>query len=287
MPATNFQQHGVHSRGVAPGENGGTSLTLPNPGTGRGYFWRAKAQDGANTGPYSSMVAFNVFTPVSFDKPLPVSPVGGTKVASYSPEFVFNNAPRTGSPGLITYVIEVATNSTFGGLIAAWQFVEQANQTKFTAASGLPPSSQLYWRVRAFEATALGPWSDTATFVTPTPVVVPPPPTGGGGGGGPCTNTTQVGSSPAAETSSPGTWTRDRVVFLKGVASDLNKAGTWGGGYGLLRKTNGASCRAIPATSFARNRPRSSGTSSATRLARERRAGGRGYPGIRIDSCDA
>ena len=85
---------------MAPGDNGRTSLTLPNAlGTGRGYFWRAKAQDGANTGPYSSMVTFNVFTPVSFDKPVPVSPVGGTKVGTYSPEFVFNNAPHAGSPG--------------------------------------------------------------------------------------------------------------------------------------------------------------------------------------------
>lgn len=290
---SNFNNKVFVREGVAPGENGRTSLTLPNAlGTGRGYFWRAKAQDGANTGPYSSMVAFNVFTPVSFDKPLPVSPVGGAKVANYSPEFVFNNAPRTGSPGLITYVIEVATNSTFGGLIAAWQFVEQANQTKFAAASGLPPSSQLYWRVRAFEATALGPWSDTATFVTPTPVVAPPPPTGGGGGGGPCTNTTQVGIVTCRRNQFSGHMDAGQsVVFLKGVASDLNKAGTWGSGYGLLRKTSGASCGGYSCDIICRGTGTSQqqwdvlGDSDGAQTPNW--GGPNGYPGIRTDSCDA
>src|SRR6185295_17986613 len=32
------------------------------------------------------------------------------------------------------------------------------------------------------------------------------------------------------------------VTFLKGVAADLNKAGISGGPFGLLRKSNGASC---------------------------------------------
>jgi hypothetical protein len=289
---SNFNNMVFVREGVSPGDNGRTSLTLPNAlGTGRGYFWRAKAQDGANTGPYSSMMAFNVFTPVSFDKPLPISPVGGTKVASYSPEFVFNNAPHAGSPGLVTYVIEVATNSTFGGLIAAWQFPEQTNQTKFTAASGLPPSSQLYWHVRAFEASALGPWSDTATFITPTPVVLPPPPTGGGGGGA-CTNTTQVGIVTCRRNQFAGHMDAGQsLVFLKGVASDLNKAGTWGSGYGLLRKTGGASCGGYSCDIICRGAGTSQqqwdilGDSDGAQTPGW--GGPNGYPGIRVDSCDA
>jgi len=290
---SNFNNMVFNRQGVAPGDNGRTSLTLPSAlGTGRGYFWRAKAQDGANTGPYSSMVAFNVFTPVSFDKPVPVSPVGAVKVSSYSPEFVFNNAPRTGSPGPITYVIEVASNSTFGGLLAAWQFAEQATQTKFTAASGLPPSSQLYWRVRAFEASALGPWSDTATFITPTPVVVPPPPTPGGGGGGACTNTTQIGIVTCRRNQFSGHMDAGQsLVFLKGIASDLNKAGTWGAGYGLLRKTSGASCGGYSCDIICRGAGTSQqqwdvlGDSDGAQTPNW--GGPSGYPGIRVDSCDA
>src|SRR6478736_4611541 len=56
--------------GVQPGVEGRTSLRLPDAlGSGRGYYWRAKAQDGANAGPYSSAATFTVFTPVAFEKP--------------------------------------------------------------------------------------------------------------------------------------------------------------------------------------------------------------------------
>ena len=291
---SNFNNVVFSRQGVSPGDNGRTSLVLSNPlGTGRAYFWRARAQDGANTGPYSSMLAFNVFTPVSFDKATPISPVGGAKVSTYTPEFIFNNAPRTGSPGLITYVIEVASNSSFAGLIAAWQFPEQPSQTKFTAASGLPSSSQLYWRVRAFEATALGPWSDPATFVTPTPVAPTPvpPPGGGGAGGGACTSATQVGIVTCRRNQfgahmDPG----QVVVFLKGVASDLNRVGTWGGGYGLLRKTNGSSCGGYSCDIICQG----TGTSQKQFDILVDSDGSQGpiwsgpatYPNIRADSCD-
>ena len=40
--------------GVTPGE-GRTTMRLPDPlATGRSYYWRARAEDGANTGPYSA-----------------------------------------------------------------------------------------------------------------------------------------------------------------------------------------------------------------------------------------
>ena len=229
---------------VALGEGGRTALTLPTPlGTGRAYYWRAQARDGANSGPYSPTMGFNVFTPVSFDKPAPRSPAGNVKVSTLTPEFVFDNAPRAGNPGLVTYVIEVATNSAFAGIIAAWQFPEQSSQTRFVAPSGLPVSSQLFWHVRAYESTALGPWSDTASFVTPTPTPTTPPPTTGSGGGSACTNETQIGIVTCRREQFKGHMDSSQIiVFLKGVAGDLNKAGTWGSGWGLLRKASGTRC---------------------------------------------
>jgi hypothetical protein len=275
---------------VNPGENGRTALTLPNAlGSGRGYFWRAKAQDGANTGPYSSMVAFNVFTPVSFDKPVPITPVGGTKVASYTPEFVFANAPRAGNPVTVSYVIEVASNSSFGGVLAAWQFTEQPNQTRFTAASGLPPSTQLYWRVRAFEAPALGPWSDIATFVTPTPVVTPPPSSGGGGGA--CTNTTQLGVVTCERNQFSGHMSdAQTLAFLKNVANDLNRLGTWGTSYGILQKSGsrcfGYSCDIICIGS-GNSQQQFDVLIDAEGSQGPIWGGPKVYPDIRVDKCDA
>ncbi|MBS1817807.1 MAG: hypothetical protein JSU08_07755 [Acidobacteria bacterium] len=277
--------------GISPGDNGRTALTLPNAlGSGRGYYWRSRAQDGANTGPFSAPVGFNIFTPVAFDKPVPISPVANAKVSSYTPEFRFANAPRQGSPSLVSYVIEVSTNSAFAGIIAAWQFPEQANETKFTAASGLPPSSQLYWRVRAFEGGALGPWSDTASFVTPTPVA---PPSGGGGtgAGAACSNTSQLGIVTCRRNQFTGHMDAGQViVFLKGIASDLNKAGTWGTGYGLLRKSSGSSCGGYSCDIICQG----SGTSQKQYDVLIDSDGTQGpiwggpkvYPDIRMDSCD-
>ncbi|HUR35519.1 MAG TPA: hypothetical protein VM032_17070 [Vicinamibacterales bacterium] len=290
---SNFNNIVFVREGVTPGENGRTALTLPNSlGTGRGYFWRAKAQDGANTGPYSSMVAFNLFTPVAFDKPAPISPVGGVKVASYTPEFIFTNAPRTGTPGLVTYVIEVATAGGFANVIAAWQFPEQPGQTRFTAPSGLPGASQLYWRVRAFEASALGPWSDHNSFVTPTPTA----PSGGGGtgggGGGSCNNNSQLGIVTCRRNQFNGKMDAGQViVFLKGVAGDLNKAGTWGTGYGLLRKTSGSSCGGYSCDIICQGSTLNSQKQYDVLIDSDGAqgpiwGGPKTYPDIRFDSCD-
>ncbi len=280
----------VFSReGIEPGANGRTAFTLPNAlGSGRQYFWRAQAQDGANTGPFASMSAFALFTPVAFDKPNPISPVGNVKVTSNTPEFRFSNAPRSGSPGLVTYVIEVATNSSFSGLISAWQFAEQPGETKFTAAAALPGATQVFWHVRAFEATALGPWSDTASFITPTPTA-PPPTTGGGGGA--CTTTSQLGIVTCRRNQFPGRMDAGQViVFLKGIAGDLNRNGSWGSGYGLLRKTNGSSCGGYSCDIICQG----TGTSQkqydvlmdSDGVQGPIWAGPKVYPDIRMDACD-
>src|ERR1700676_5563967 len=57
--------------GIAPGASGQTSLKLPDAlATARTYFWHARAQDGANTGPFSPTSAFDVFTPIVIGAPV-------------------------------------------------------------------------------------------------------------------------------------------------------------------------------------------------------------------------
>ena len=168
---------------IAPGSNGQTSLRLPDPlSTGRTYYWRAMAQDGANTGPYSSAASFDIFTPIVINAPILVSPVNVT-VDSLRPKFVFTNASRTGPAGAIIYVIEVADSDSFGIRLAVWTVAEQAGQTSFVSLQDFPTSKQLFWHVRAVDPTTSGPWSATQAFQTPAPVVVVPPGGGGGGGG--------------------------------------------------------------------------------------------------------
>lgn len=177
----------VFSRGdVAPGE-GRTSLKLPDPlATGRAYYWRARAQDGANTGPYSGGRSFSVFTPIVIQAPVLASPVSNVRTDNQHPTFQWTNAPRSGPVGAITYILELSKNDSFTDMAAIWQIAELPNQTSFTAPGDLGASTQYFWHVRGADPSTIGPWSATAAFQTPAPPAPPPPPppSGGGGGGG-------------------------------------------------------------------------------------------------------
>jgi hypothetical protein len=233
--------------GVQGGDGGRTSLTLPDPlGEGRGYYWRAKAQDGANTGPYSPPANFNLFVPVAFDKPVPISPTNNERTASLGPEFRFANAPHAGNPAQITYTLEIATNDSFANKVVAWQFLEQpGGDTHFVSASGLPPGTQLFWHVRASEATALGPWSDTAVFRTPVPVVLPPtpPPDVPGLPGAACASaTSHLGVVECRRKQYSHMDRAQTNQFLRLVAADLNNGHFQGGAFGIFKKTSGNNC---------------------------------------------
>ncbi len=171
--------------GVAPGGNGRTSIQVPDKlASDRTYFWRARAQDGANTGPFSGALKFSVFTPAVLNAPGPISPVGGTKVGSLNPDFSFHNASRSGAIGSITYMVEVSTDDSFAGRFATFTHGETgsaAGTTTVPSASPMPGSATIFWRVRAWDGTINGPWSTTQFFKTPA---APPPPTDGGGGDG-------------------------------------------------------------------------------------------------------
>jgi hypothetical protein len=169
---------------VAPGDGGRTSLRLPDRlAPERSYFWRARAQDGANTGPYSAPGAFDVFTPIVINPPTLVSPAINAVLTTVRPKFVFGNATRSGPVGTISYVIEVSDGDSFANKIGVWVVPEQAGQTSFDAPSDFGFSKVLFWHVRAFDATTNGPWSEIRAFQTGAQPVAPPPSGGGGGGG--------------------------------------------------------------------------------------------------------
>ena len=171
---------------VAPGE-GKTSLKLPDAlaagqsVSGQSYYWHSRAEDGANTGPFSAPLTFNVFIPVVIQAPGLVTPINNVTTDSVRPRFTVNNATRTGPAGAISYLIEIADSDTFANKLAVWSVAEQANQTSADAPQDLPYSKLLFWHARAYDPATLGPWSNPQTFRTPAPVVVAPPPTGPSG----------------------------------------------------------------------------------------------------------
>jgi hypothetical protein len=236
---------------VQPGTEGRTSLRLSDALTaGRLYYWRARAQDGANTGPYSTAMSFNLFVPVGFDKPTALSPVNNEKLTTARPQFRLRNAPHVGTPINVSYSLELSTTDSFATRLAVWEFNESPGESTLTSPIDLLGSSQLFWRVRAYEGGTLGPWSDTAVFRPVTPVSTPTPGGGGGTGGAPfcgppypttgpaiaaCVerqysdHTTPVGS--LAERDAQMTFLRDRIIEV-GICAGLDLA--------LNRKSSGA-----------------------------------------------
>jgi hypothetical protein len=174
----NFSALVVSRTDIAPGENGQTSVRLQDSlVSDRVYYWRARAEDGANTGPFSAVSSFDVFTPAVFGAPVPISPINNTVVSSVRPRFTFANAPRTGTPDGVNYTVEISDSSAFTATASA-SVPEQGGPTSLDAPADLPMNKQVFWRVRAYDVNSTGPWSETQTFRTPAPA------TGGGGGGG-------------------------------------------------------------------------------------------------------
>jgi hypothetical protein len=163
--------------GIAPGDGGRTSVKLPDPlATAHTYYWRAHAQDGANTGGASPAINFDVFTPIVINAPVLVSPAPNTTTDSIHPKFTITNATHSGPVGAIGYLIEVSDADSFANKIAAWTASEQPNQTVFDPPTDFAYSKVYYWHVRAFDPTTSGPFSSISAFTTPAQPVAPPTP---------------------------------------------------------------------------------------------------------------
>ena len=168
--------------GVEPGE-GRTQLRLPDPlATGRSYYWRARAEDGANASEYSYPVIFTIYTPIVIGRPSLIGPSGN--ISDTTPRFEIGNAPRSGPVGDVFYTVELAADEAFAHKLAIWVAREQPNRTTLSP-GGLPGGQQYFWRAQASDPTVSGPWSDTKAFRLPAPIAGPAPAPGSGGGSNP------------------------------------------------------------------------------------------------------
>lgn len=221
-----FSNKVVSREGLAPGENGQTSFKLPEPlAAERTYYWRARAQDGANTGPYSSGLYFKVFTPIVLQPPQLASPVNDTRVSERNPVLVLSNAGRSGPVGGIVYEFQVSTMESFAQLTASLEQGEQPGSTRVAVGQDLAYDTRFFWRARAWETTKnqAGPWSGAAAFrtpVAPPPPPTPPPPPSGGG---------SVGHIPPGPLTRDGGWaviknTFDEFPRLHAVFSSTTEA---------------------------------------------------------------
>lgn len=173
--------------GVAPGGNGRTSIQIGDTlAADRTYFWRMRAQDGANTGPFSETLKFSIVTPVTVGGPGLIAPGIGEVVGANPPTLIFDNPDISGPATGIGYLLQIATDQAFTHVVFSETGTLQTNQTRVTPGFALTPATTFYWRARVSAGDITGPWSPTGSFKTPagSSQPPPPPPPGGGGGGG-------------------------------------------------------------------------------------------------------
>ena len=174
---TNFTQIVHQVDQITLGENGRTTYQLPSPlGAGYTYYWRTRAADGANIGPYSSVASFAVVPPVVIGAPVAVSPSG--KLTNNKPDFRATNGAISGTTDVV-YRFEISQAADFNTLVALVTAVPNGSGSTTISIGELPYKTTFYWRVRGSDGSKESPYSNVQAFTTADPPAAPNP--GGGG----------------------------------------------------------------------------------------------------------
>ena len=229
--------------GVPPGEGGRTSVQIDRLALGRSYFWRARAQDGANTGTFAT-AQFEVLPSPVLRAPAPLSPMDNQQVSTSRPQVRVRNPERNAAVGTLTYAFVIARDQAFTQVVAAANTGEGNGETSWTSDVDLEFAATFFWRARASDGETTSDWTHAQVFRTPgapapTPGPAPPPPPPSGG---PC-----VSGDPeaivACERRKFGRMSSSQLVtFLRQVARSLNANGISGRPFGVLRKGSGHNC---------------------------------------------
>jgi hypothetical protein len=233
----------VYARsGVPAGEGGRTSVQIDRLDLGRAYYWRARADDGANSSLYTT-AQFEVLPKPLLAAPGLVSPINGDRVESRRPTLTVSNANRNAAIGGIAYEFQIANDQSFASLVSAGVVNESPGQTGFVPAGDLAPDAVHYWRVRGSDHETTGPWAAAQTFRTPLPVAAPvPDPRPGPAPGGPCVSS-NAETIVECERAKYGHMSHAQMAaFMRAVAHSLNANHVSGGPYGILRKGSGTNC---------------------------------------------
>jgi len=177
----------VYARsGVPPGDNNRTSVQIDRLDSSRSYYWRAKADDGANASAFSSS-QFEILPKPVLNPPGPVSPINGDRASSRRPTLTVSNSDRNAGVGNVSYEFQIATDQAFAKLVAAGVSNEGGGQSTFTPGGDLAADTVHYWRARAGDGETTSAWATTQTFRTPTAAPAPgPSPNPGPRPGGSC-----------------------------------------------------------------------------------------------------
>lgn len=171
--------------GVVPGTDGRTRVTVDRLDSGRVYYWRVRADDGANSSVYST-AAFELLPKPQLDPPDQHGPINNAQT-SRRPELVVGSSTRNAAVGNVEYEFHISTDVAFVAVIASGRRSEAGATTSYTPDNDLVAGTTYFWRVRASDGEATSSWSGAESFRTaaaaPGPGPGPgPSPTPGNGG---------------------------------------------------------------------------------------------------------
>ncbi len=149
VATTNTFETKVFARAsVPPGEGGRTSVVVDRLDLGRAYYWRARADDGANMSQYASS-QFEVLPKPDLSVPGLVSPINSERVTSNAPTLTVSNATHNSAVGDVRYEFQVARDAAFTSMSATGSVPEGSGQTRYVVNATLTGNLTYYWRARA------------------------------------------------------------------------------------------------------------------------------------------
>ena len=167
-----FVQMLLEGQGIEPTPDGQVTYQIPvTLAPEQMYYWRVRALDGANTGPYAATSTFEMYTPLVIPAPTVLGPTGGGLLPDNNPTFAVQNADITGPAQTIQYRFELSTQADFATTSAVFTVAQGAGPTTRVSPAPLAFDQLFFWRVRISAQSRVGevegPWSATASFRTP------------------------------------------------------------------------------------------------------------------------
>ena len=239
-----FQAKVYARSGITPGDGGRTSVTVDRLDLGRAYYWRVRAEDGANASGYST-ASFEVLPKPLLNPPGQIAPVNGETTSSRRPVLSIGSPERNSAIGVVHFNIQVSTDAAFTAIVASGIREESGRATEFVPDGDLAANTVHFWRVSASDGETTSAWSGTQTFRTPAAPAPAPGPGPGplpAPGGGPCNSSSPQAIAQCERAKFGAMSEGDTIQFLINLADSLNRNNIPGGRFGLLRKDGGHQC---------------------------------------------
>jgi len=279
----------VYARsGVVQGDGGRTSVTVEKLDLGRGYYWRVRAEDGANASTFAAS-SFEVLPKAQLNPPAGQAPANGSTAGSRRPELILSASERNAAIGAVTYEFQVSSVPGFTAIVAAGLRGETGGSTGFVPDGDLASATTFYWRARATDFETTSGWSSTMSFRTPA-AVAGPSPSPGPAPGAPC-DSSNAETIVKCERNKYGHMNDGQLLeFLRATARSLNRNGISGAPFGLLRKTSGSQCSGYSCDILCAGQGNSQRQYDILGDVEGAQNAGWGaphtFPGIRVDVCE-